>query len=97
MNFGATLFTAVFSGLLLGLSYRGAPALPATGENVRDMTGLFFVLSLMQLLISLYAAVMAFASETKVFMRENQSGANRCVRACLYPSVHGDLPPLNPT
>lgn len=84
MNFGATLFTAVFSGLLLGLSYRGPPAQPATGETVRNMTGLFFLLSLMQMLISLYAAVMAFAAETKVFMRENQAGVNRCVSVCVF-------------
>ncbi len=39
MNVGATLFTAVFSGLLLGLSYKGPPNQPATGETVRNMTG----------------------------------------------------------
>lgn len=79
MNFGATLFSAVFTGLLLGLSYRGPPAQPATPDHVRDMTGLFFLANLMAVLISAYAAIVGFSAETKVFMRENQAGVNRCV------------------
>lgn len=77
MSFGAALGSGFITGIILGLAYATAPNAPATAEHVRNTEGLFFLANLQVFLIILYATIMAFSAETKVFMRENQAGANR--------------------
>lgn len=78
MVFGSSVLSALISGIILGLAYYEPHAnMPVTNQLVKDYEGLFFLCNLNMFLMCLYATIMAFANETKVFMRENQVGANR--------------------
>lgn len=76
-SFAAAVLSGIITGLILGGAYFAPPNQPITPQQVKDKEGLFFLANLQIFLISLYSVVMAFSMETKVFMRENQAGANR--------------------
>ena len=86
LNVSMSIVVCTAIGLILGLSYHnpGAKNAPVDREQVKNMAGLFFLSNLNMFFTCLYSTVMAFAGETKVFMRENQAGANRYVCSCLY-------------
>jgi len=89
MSFGASLGSGLITGLILGLAYASPPNAPVTAQQVKNTQGLFFLANLQTFLIVLYATVIAFAAETKVFMRENQAGANRVGAYYLSKTLTG--------
>ncbi len=89
LTFGAALFSGVVTGLILGLAYSAPPNAPVTAQQVKDMEGLFFLVNLQVFLICIYATIMAFSAENKVFMRENQVGAMRVGSYYLSKTLTG--------
>lgn len=70
----ARFFNSIMMGIILGLIYYNQGD---SQQSAKNLLGLFFILTMYQVMISMFSVLQVFPADVKVFMRENLSGANR--------------------